>query len=272
MKKQLYRIRAFIAAISIMTSLCFCSCISLSDLTKLNSSKTDSSEELPTADRSVLTERQKEILAANSLPTDIDELSYKQKAGIMDIEDAFLYLDEKYPGVEFEYGSHMSAGLMNTEYTKVVPAGYDRSDDRNVVTVSYDRDGNCSDDYMLVVVREAMENVIIDYLENYFGKDNFKVYVHPMGTDLEFGDEISEETVIGGNVRSVAELLLPDDICSEEKLNEFAEAYRSVYGVYRCRLSATITKREDFDNFTYENMYDDTEITIIYNLEIRNNK
>ena len=220
----------------------------------------------------VLNSRQIKILEENSLPTEMSQLNGRQKSGIKEIESALVYLEEKYPGVEFEYISHTQAGLMNTEDTKFVPVGYDKEDDRNIVTVNYDRDGNYSDDYMLVAVREETENTIKQYLISYFGEDNFKVYVHPMGTNLEFGDEISEETVKGGNVRSVAELLLPDDICSKEKLNEFAEAYRNVYDVYRCRFSASIINKKDFDNFTYKNMYDDTKITITYNLEISNNQ
>jgi len=216
----------------------------------------------------VLNSRQIKILEENSLPTEMSQLNGRQKGGIKEIESAFVYLEEEYPGVEFEYISHTQAGLMNTEDTKFVPVGYDKEDDRNIVTVNYDRDGNYSDDYMLVAVREETEKAIQKYLESYFGKNNFKVYVRPRGTELQFGDDINEESVKNGNVVSVAQLLLPNDICSEKKLNEFADKYKSIYDVYRCRIGASIIYREDFDNLTYD-LYNNTKLNIIYNLDIR---
>ena len=117
------------------------------------------------SDPDVLTSRQIEILEENSLPTDMDKLNARQSGGIKAIESAFVYLEEKYPGVEFEYISHTQAGLMNTEDTTFVPVGLDKEDDRNIVTVNYDREGNYSDDYMLVAVREETEKSIEKYLE-----------------------------------------------------------------------------------------------------------
>lgn len=52
--------------------------------------------------------------------------------------------------------------------TASVPVRLDKEDDRNIVTVNYDRDGNYSDDYMLVAVREETEKVIQKYLESLF--------------------------------------------------------------------------------------------------------
>ena len=173
----------------------------------------------------VLNSRQIKILEENSLPTEMSQLNGRQKGGIKEIESAFVYLEEKYPGVEFEYISHTQAGLMNTEDTKFVPVGYDKEDDRNIVTVNYDRDGNYSDDYMLVAVREETEKVIQKYLESYFGKNSFKVFVHPAGTTLKYGDMINVESIIG-NVQSSAALFLPYDSCSEEKMNKFVEEYK----------------------------------------------
>ena len=51
----------------------------------------------------VLNSRQIKILEENSLPTEMSQLNGRQKGGIKEIESAFVYLEEKYPGVEFEY-------------------------------------------------------------------------------------------------------------------------------------------------------------------------
>ena len=216
----------------------------------------------------VLNSRQIKILEENSLPTEMSQLNGRQKGGIKEIESAFVYLEEEYPGVEFEYISHTQAGLMNTEDTKFVPVGYDKEDDRNIVTVNYDRDGNYSDDYMLVAVREETEKAIQKYLESYFGKGNFKIFVHPVQTDLQFGDVINEEYV-KENVQSVVDLFVDDGTCSEDKLNEFAKDYKNYNDIYPCRFRARIIKREDLDNLTYSNrtqIYDGSHI--IYNVDI----
>ena len=220
------------------------------------------------SDPDVLTSRQIEILEENSLPTDMDKLNARQSGGIKAIESAFVYLEEKYPGVEFEYISHTQAGLMNTEYTTFVPVGLDKEDDRNIVTVNYDREGNYSDDYMLVAVREETEKSIEKYLESYFGKDNFKVFVHPVQTDLQYGDVINEEN-IKGNVQSVVDLFVCDDTCSEDKLNEFAKYYKNYADIYKCRFRTVIINQEDLDKLNYSNqtdIYDGDHI--IYRVDI----
>ncbi len=203
----------------------------------------------------VLNSRQIKILEENSLPTEMSQLNGRQKGGIKEIESAFVYLEEKYPGVEFEYISHTQAGLMNTEDTKFVPVGYDKEDDRNIVTVNYDRDGNYSDDYMLVAVREETEKVIQKYLESYFGKNSFKVFVHPAGTTLKYGDKINVESIIG-NVQSSAALFLPYDSCSEEKMNKFVEEYKKKIDVYKCEFRATIINKDKYDKLTCKNYTD----------------
>lgn len=247
-----------IVLVSAISCYCLFGC-SIYDLNKVNDSNIEnivSEVEIATADHSSLTERQKKILSEESLPTEINKLTDKQKSGIMAIEDALLYLDEKYPGVEFEFGSLQLEGIMGKQHVRFVPAGYDRSDARNVVEVVKERgEHKYTDDYMLIPVRESIENVIRKYLESYFGKDSFKVYVHPAGTDLKYGDEINEESVIG-NVQSSAALFLTSDSCSEEKLDKFADEYNKKMDIYKCNFRATIISQEDFDNLTYKNYTD----------------
>lgn len=205
----------------------------------------------------VLTSRQIKILEENSLPTEMSQLNGRQKGGIKEIESAFVYLEEKYPGVEFEYISHTQAGLMNTEDTKFVPVGYDKEDDRNIVTVNYDRDGNYSDDYMLVLVREPMEKVVTNYIQKYFNTKDVKVFLKPGGTDLEYTDEINEKTVIG-KVRSRAFVFIPDAICSESKLKSFSEdclKWTKDDNIF-CGYRATTVCREIFDEINEHNYSD----------------
>ncbi|MCR5600266.1 MAG: hypothetical protein K6G33_05955 [Ruminococcus sp.] len=268
MKKKKHYIRSTVLLLSVAMYCGLCGCyvpIGKKDDTTVNE---PTSAVTPTADRSVLTERQKAILAENGLPTDIDKLESNQKRGIMNIENAFLYLDEKYKGVEFECLSHDSAWIMGQEKTAFVPKGYDKEDSRNIVTVEKDRDGNYSDKYILVAVREAMEKVVTDYVEAYFGEGNVKVYVYPCSADMEYDDVINENTV-KDKVESTAVLFVPDEECTEAQLDAFSDTYLNDGHDFVCNFRATIIRKEDFDRLTYKNhsdMYDRDHM--IYDIDI----
>lgn len=260
--KRIYRSLILLTALLCFT-LCGCSLIRRTNRNKTSKIKVTEITEL--------TERQKKVLESEGLPTDIDKLSYKQKLGIINIEMAFEYLDDKYKGVEFEYLSHYLASIMGKEKTNFVPKGYDKDDHRNIVTVEKERGGNYDDNngYILVIVRETTEKVITDYLESYFGKGNVKVYVHPYLAEIEYDDEINENTV-KDKVKSSAVLFVPDEVCTETQLDAFSDAYKNDGHDFECRFRATIIKKEDFDDLTYINhgdMYDREHI--IYDIDIK---
>ena len=193
---------------------------------KTNNSKKETSkyeEELPTADRSSLTERQKKILQEEGLPTELNKLTQSQKIYIAVIEDALLYLDKQYEGVSFDFHTLRPASIMGKQELRFIPTGFDKEDKRNFVTVVKERDGSgYSDNYMLIPVRESMENVIKSYMEDYFSKGEVKIYLRPGSTEIEYGDVINETTVIG-KVQSRAAVFLPSDICPEDKFNTFID-------------------------------------------------
>lgn len=199
-------------------------CCSLRE--KTNNSKKETSkyeEELPTADRSKLTERQKKILQEEGLPTELNKLTQSQKIYIAVIEDALLYLDKQYEGVSFDFHTLRPASIMGKQELRFIPTGFDKEDKRNFVTVVKERDGSgYSDNYMLILVRESMENVIKSYMEDYFSKGDVKIYLRPGSTEIEYGDVINETTVIG-KVQSRAAVFLPSDICPEDKFNTFID-------------------------------------------------
>ena len=259
--------KRFIAVMSIVLCFSLCGC----SFSIFNSKEKEQKSVTETSDSSELTERQKQILAEVSLPTDIDELNSNQKRGITNIEKAYLYLDDKYKGVEFEYISYYPAGIMGQEKTDFVPKGYDKDDERNIVSVRKDRDGNYDDNngYALIVVRDTMEEVVAEYAEAYFGKGNVKVYVHPYLAEMEYDDEINENTV-KDKVKSTAVLFVPDEVCTETQLDDFSDTYKNDGHDFECRFRATIIKKEDFDGLTYINhgdMYDGEHI--IYDIDIK---
>ena len=220
-------------------------------------SKNDKTSKTKVTEMTELTERQKKVLESEGLPTDIDKLSYQQKSGIIHIEKAFEYLDDKYPGVEFEYLSHRPEGILGSQLTKFVPAGYDKEDYRNVVTVERDKfENKYTDDYMCVVTRQSLEKVIDGYVKKYFGS-RVKIFANVGKTYLEYGDEISESTVIGKTFAN-SMIFLPEDICKEGTLEEFANVCRkwsdenNVGGSYR----VTVVSSTDFEEINYKNFRD----------------
>lgn len=243
--KRIYRSLILLTALLCFT-LCGCSLIRRTNRNKTSKIKVTEITEL--------TERQKKVLESEGLPTDIDKLSYKQKAGIIHIEKAFEYLDDKYKGVEFEYLSHLPPAIMGKEETRFVPKGYDKDDSRNIVTVEKARGGNYDDNngYILVIVRETTEKVITDYLESYFGEGNVKVYVYPCSTKLKYDDKINEKTVTD-KVASQASVFLSEEVCSREKLDNFSEKYNNDGHAFVCGFRATIVNQEDFNSLTFEN-------------------
>ncbi len=260
--KKIYRLFTLITALLCFT-LCGCSIFRCNNKDKTSKIKVTEITEL--------TERQKKVLESEGLPTDIDKLSYKQKAGIIHVEKAFEYLDNKYPGVEFEYYSYRPAGVMGQEKTDFVPKGYDKDDSRNIVTVEKDRDGNYDDNngYVLVIVRETMEKVITEYVGAYFGEGNVKVYVHPYLAEMEYDDEINENTV-KDKVKSTAVLFIPDEVCTETQLDAFSDTYKNDGHDFECEFRATIIRKKDFDGLTFKNcgdMYDRDHI--IYDIDIK---
>ncbi|MBQ8181740.1 MAG: hypothetical protein IJ010_07220 [Ruminococcus sp.] len=223
-------------------------------------SKNDKTSKTKVTEMTELTERQKKVLESEGLPTDIDKLSYQQKSGIIHIEKAFEYLDDKYPGVEFEYLSHRPEGILGSQLTKFVPAGYDKEDDRNIVTVERDKfENKYTDDYMCVVTRKPIENVIDKYAESYFDVDNVKTFAFVGGTDLKYGDIVSEETVKGTTYTSIA-FFMPENICSEEDLQKFADVITkwNDENQMRCTFRATIVSENDFkemDDSIFDNYF-----------------
>ncbi len=257
MKTKLHCFKISIVVMSAVLYSGFCGC-SVFNSSDHNSNEKEIVSETATADRSVLTERQKKILAEKSLPTEIDKLNESQKLDIAVVEDALLYLDEKYDGVSFDFYSLRLAGIMGNQHVKFIPTGYDKDDSRNIVTVEKARNEHkYTDDYMLIPVRESMENVIKSYMEDYFGKGEVKIYLRPGSTDIEYGDVINETTIIG-KVQSRAAVFLPSDICSEDKFNTFIDdclKWTDDNDIY-CGYRFTTINRENYEEISQYNYTD----------------
>ncbi|MCM1226651.1 MAG: hypothetical protein NC320_04375 [Clostridium sp.] len=171
-------------------------------------------------EETILNEWQKEFLAEQGLPTEYSELNFTQKMSVDAIYEMIMYLQDKY-GVEFEYTGYVRPQILEDEYLTAIPK--DGNEKIDTVTVTRQDDGTLTDDYPNVVVRPYYEQMITDYVEDYFGSDKINV-ISSIDTSINDFKNISDEN-IKGNVYGINLIFISYNICSEQKFNEFVKDY-----------------------------------------------
>lgn len=167
-----------------------------------------------------LNEWQKEFLAEQELPTEYSELSGGQRFSVKRIYEMIMYLENKY-GITFEYTGYVQPQILENEYLTAIPKGGNKTTD--TVTVTCEDDGTFTDDYPNVAVRPYYEQMITDYIEDYFDSDKVKV-ISSISTSISEFDNISKEKM-KGNVYGINLILLSNDICPRQRFNEFVADY-----------------------------------------------
>ena len=118
-----------------------------------------------------LTERQKDILQENGLPTNPEELDWVQLSAIVAMEELFEYLDQKYEE-EFEYAGYIAESPLDREQLMVQVVGGTSLD---IVSV-YRENGVITDDYANLLVKEPYEAAINEFFEQYEGGIESKTF------------------------------------------------------------------------------------------------
>ncbi len=164
-----------------------------------------------------LNEWQKDFLSEQKLPTEYEELNLTQRLSVAAIYEMIMYLEDKY-GVTFEYTGYVRPQILENEYMTAIPKGGNELTD--TVTVTRQDDGTLTDDYPNIVVRPYYEQMITDYVEDYFDSEDIRVFSKVTKTSLESFDNISEdkmkEKVIGSNI-----IFIDGNMCSEQDFNDF---------------------------------------------------
>ena len=131
-----------------------------------------------------LNEWQKNLLEAEGLPTDIDQLTSSQQISIQHIYEMITYLNEKY-GEEFVYKGYIEPGVMQSEELYA----YSLSDKKKrTVTVKIDSDGNLTDDYQSKSVADNCEELIDDWIHSYLGNDDYRYYSSTFASYIEMSE------------------------------------------------------------------------------------
>lgn len=168
-----------------------------------------------------LNEWQKEFLAEQGLPTEYAELNLTQQLSVDAIYDMIMYLEDKY-GVEFEYTGYVRPQILEDEYMTAIPKGGNEKID--TVTVTRQDDGTLTDDYPNVDVRPYYEQMITNYIKDYFGSDKVRVFSEVTDTSINDFNDISVEKM-KGNVHGNSVVFISNDICTEKEIEEFAAIF-----------------------------------------------
>ena len=162
----------------------------------------------------------KEFLAEQELPTEYSELSSRQQTAVKRIYEMLMYLEDKY-GITFQYTGYVEPQILEIEHLTAIPEG--GSEKTDTVTVTCEDDGTFADDYPNVVVRPYYEQMITDYVKDYFGSDKIRV-ITSISTSISDFDNISNDKM-KGNVYGVNLIFISYDICSEQKFDMFVKEY-----------------------------------------------
>lgn len=129
-----------------------------------------------------LNEWQKEFLAEQGLPTEYSELNLTQQLSVDAIYEMIMYLEEKY-GIGFEYTGYVRPQILEEEYMTAIPEGGNAKTD--TVTVTREDDGTFTDDYPNIAVRPYYEQMVTDYVKDYFNSDKIMVSASVSRSTLE---------------------------------------------------------------------------------------
>ena len=211
----------------------------------------------------VLNERQKELLRELGLPEKYDELNDSQKDGIVMIEKALVYLEDKYPQ-KFEYDGYVAGGI-DGQYVTVKVTD---SCPEEIVTVQiYKNNGQYEmvDDYEnFIVAKEATEEME-DFLSNYFNPADIQVYIYVY--EVQDGDTAPQRAI------GVPDMMI-NGLYTEEEVKtaamEYAEWMKNVHhrkaGVAEFRLYS-VENYEQINEFNYTDYFGEEEVRFKVNFQ-----
>ncbi|MBP3745837.1 MAG: hypothetical protein J6I47_00035 [Ruminococcus sp.] len=136
-----------------------------------------------------LNEWQMDLLEAQGLPTDIEQLTPSQKRSIQHIYEMINYLNEKYDE-EFVYAGYVEPGVMDEETLYAYPKQYGAEGGKNTVEVTLDDNGDFTDTYSDMGVSSYLEKLIGDYVRGYFKSDEIAYFMTVNASDIKSMDEV----------------------------------------------------------------------------------
>lgn len=188
------------------------------------------------------------------MPTEYSELNLTQQLSVDAIYEMIMYLEDKY-GIEFEYSGYVRPQILEKEYMTAIPKGGNEKTD--TVTVTREDDGTLTDDYPNVAVRPYYEQMITDYVKEYFNSDKVKILSTVTKTSLESVENIDNEK-LEGNISATNVIFIHSDICSEDMLAKFTANYTEWMKEHNFVSTnrINIVFNVDISNINYSNLSD----------------
>ena len=246
--------KGFVLSIILISIIGLCSCI-LKE--KNNDSKVEEINNTETKEKKynledvVLNERQKELLTELELSTNYEELNYTQKRAIVAIEEALVYLENKY-NTSFEYVGYIPPGPLDKE--KVIAAPKNGVHSRDSFDVIKTEEGY-SDDYMLIAQRESFRGYLEEQLIKESEIESIKVFAVLTRTELtQIPNELED---YNGNIGSSNCIFIYDSKINVDNSTSYIEKIenllkeKQLYGISRiCFLKDN--KIEEINDYNFE--------------------
>lgn len=168
----------------------------------------------------VLTQRQKDILAEQGLPTEYTELSASQQRAIIAIEDMLDYAEKKY-NTSFSYFGYSAISPLENEHMHAFPTSGDIETDSFTITKTKN---GYTDDYMNVAANALFVSFISDEINKMLPNINVNVFAKITKTTL---DEVpTADTDFQGKIESSMFVFIDSAVFTEQDLNCFKEEFK----------------------------------------------
>ena len=220
-----------------------------------------------------LNDWQKEVLAAEGLPTEADQLTDSQLRSIQRIYEMITYLNEKYDE-EFIYGGYLEPAANQTETLYAYPRLLGNDYGRNTVTVRATKDG-FTDDYSDRSIVDYAERMANDFMKDYFKSDQVIAFFSVNACDIEKNEVVDGDFQWKLGVSDI--IFVNEDICNTDQVEEFAVNYAK--WLYEHELDGrhriNVVKDYDVNNMDYGNIreyYESEDYIGFYSFAFNSNK
>ncbi|WP_294189816.1 hypothetical protein [uncultured Clostridium sp.] len=213
--------KGFVISIILISIIGLCSCTlkeknNDSKVEEINNN-TETKEKKYNLEDVVLNERQKEILTERDLSTNYEELNYTQKRAIVAIEEALVYLENKY-NTSFEYAGYIPPSPLDKE--KVIAAPKNGVHSRDSFDVIKTEEGY-SDDYMLIAQRESFKEYLRKKITQEIEVSSVLVFSTISRTNLtQIPDELDDYE---GKIRSQNIIFIYDSTLNTDNVASYME-------------------------------------------------
>ena len=169
----------------------------------------------------VLNDWQKEVLAAEGLPTEAYQLTDAQLRSIQRIYEMITYLNDKYDE-EFIYAGYLEPAANQTETLYAYPRLLGNDYGRNTVTVKAAKDG-FTDDYSDRSIVDYAEEMANDFMKDYFDSDQVIAFFKVNACDIKKNEVVDGDFQWKLGVSDI--IFVNEDICNANQVEEFAVNY-----------------------------------------------